>query len=85
MDEHGLRQCTALSRRADGYAAFLDFPLLCRARHGSVSQAGRSVAVEAVSKYALDVVTLKFGRVDDGAMEFSNPVEAMREIERLAS
>jgi hypothetical protein len=35
--------------------------------------------------YALDIVTLKFGKVDDGVMEFSNPVEQTRELARLAS
>jgi hypothetical protein len=34
--------------------------------------------------YALDILTLKFGKVDDGVMEFSNPEAQMRELERLA-
>ncbi len=35
--------------------------------------------------YALDIVSLKFGRVEDGAMEFSNPRPASAERKRLAS
>ena len=38
--------------------------------------------------YALDIMTLKFGKVEDGAMEFSKPASAPRaerEPERLAS
>ncbi len=39
--------------------------------------------------YALDIMAMKFGRVEDGAMEFSKPSSgrsgAEREPERLAS
>jgi monooxygenase len=87
MDEHAVRQCTP--RNSDASIAtepFLDFSsgYVVRAMDKFPKQ-GTKAPWKLYQNYALDIITLKLGKVDDGVMEFSNPSAAPREMERLAS
>jgi cation diffusion facilitator CzcD-associated flavoprotein CzcO len=86
MDEHHVRQCTPRNHEpAIVTQPFLDFSsgYVQRAMDKFPKQ-GTKAPWKLYQNYALDIVTLKFGKVDDGVMEFSNPEAQMRELERLA-
>jgi hypothetical protein len=87
MSEHGVRQCTP--RNFDAALAtepFLDFSsgYVVRSMDKFPKQGARA-PWKLYQNYALDILTLKFGKVADGVMEFSNPVGVPRPMERLAS
>ncbi|MGH6780606.1 MAG: flavin-containing monooxygenase [Sphingomonadaceae bacterium] len=75
MDRKGLRQCTPrLSDPSVSEVPFLDFS------SGYVQRAIEKFPKQGSKKpwklnqnYALDIVALRFGAVEDGVMEFSNP------------
>jgi cation diffusion facilitator CzcD-associated flavoprotein CzcO len=86
MDEHHVRQCTPRNHEpAIVTQPFLDFSsgYVQRAMDKFPKQ-GTKAPWKLYQNYALDILTLKFGKVDDGVMEFSNPEAQMRELERLA-
>jgi hypothetical protein len=87
MDERHVHQATPRNREpAIATQPFLDFSsgYVQRAMEKFPKQ-GTKAPWKLYQNYALDIVTLKFGKVDDGVMEFSNPVEQTRELARLAS
>ncbi|MGH8459589.1 MAG: flavin-containing monooxygenase, partial [Nevskiales bacterium] len=75
MDRHGHRQCTP--RRTDPSVTeqpFIDFSsgYVLRALDKFPKQ-GSKTPWKLYQNYLFDIVTLKFGSVNDGAMEFSRP------------
>ncbi len=87
MESHAALQCTPRNTELSiATQPFLDFTsgYVQRAMEKFPKQ-GAKAPWKLYQNYALDIVTLKFGKVDDGVMEFSNPVNVSREMERLAS
>jgi cation diffusion facilitator CzcD-associated flavoprotein CzcO len=87
MERHGYRQCTP--RRPD--EPIVEIPWV-NFSSGYVQRAidrlpkqGSKTPWRLYQNYALDILTLRLGRVDDGTMEFSNSVPRTRPVERLAS
>jgi cation diffusion facilitator CzcD-associated flavoprotein CzcO len=75
MDRKGLRQCTP--RRTDASVQeepFLDLHsgYVLRSRDKFPKQ-GSKAPWRLYQNYALDIASLRWGRVDDGTLEFSNP------------
>lgn len=77
MERTGTRQCVATPDPTVGEAPWLDFS------SGYVQRAIGQFPKQGVKKpwklhqnYALDLVSLRFGGVDDGVMTFSNPPQA---------
>ena len=91
MDETGTRQATP--RLKDGSVEeepWLDFTSGYVQRSlDKFPKQGSKKPWKLYQNYALDIMALKFGKVDDGAMEFARPSKAQRpaqrESERLAS
>ncbi len=86
MDRNGYRQCTP--RRTDPTVAerpWVDFSsgYIQRTLERFPKQ-GSKTPWRLYQNYALDVLALRLGRVDDGTMEFSNRPQEMPELERLA-
>ena len=78
MDATGTRQCTPRVTDADvAPAPFIDFSSGYIERAAAhLPKQGNKAPWKLHQNYALDIVTLRFGKVDDGTMEFSNPVRA---------
>jgi monooxygenase len=75
MQRHGLRQCTP--RNTDAALAtepWIDFSsgYFERARH-LLPQQGTRVPWKLHQNYARDIATLRYGKIDDGVLMFSNP------------
>lgn len=75
MDKHGLRQCTP--RNYDSSLAIEPFLGLAsgyiqRAKNVLPKQ-GSKAPWKLYQNYALDLASLRFSKLEDGAMEFSNP------------
>jgi len=80
MTRTGLRQCTPVRRPGDeGGEDWLDFSsgYVQRSVHLFPKQ-GAKAPWKQHQNYALDLLALKFGKVDDGAMVFSNPIGRAR-------
>jgi Zn-dependent alcohol dehydrogenase len=78
MTATGLRQCTPVRRPGDeGSEDWLDFSsgYVQRSVHLFPKQ-GAKEPWKQHQNYALDLMALKFGKVEDGAMIFSNPMSA---------
>ena len=76
MDEHGYRQCTPQNRDPSvTEQPFIDFSsgYIVRAIHTFPKQ-GSKPPWRLYQNYARDILALKYGTLEDGAMEFSNPV-----------
>jgi monooxygenase len=74
MDEHGYRQCVPHKRDA-GLAEqpFLDFAAGYVLRSlDELPKQGTTAPWRLRMNYALDLVTLRFGRIEDGTLEFSS-------------
>ena len=75
MDATGMRQCTPRITDPDVEPApFIDFSsgyIQRAAAH--LPKQGNKAPWKLHQNYALDIVTLRFGKVDDGTMAFSNP------------
>ena len=74
MDEHGHLQCTPQKRDASvAEEPFIDFSssYVLRAIDQFPKQ-GSKAPWRLYQNYALDILSLRFGAIDDGAMEFSN-------------
>jgi monooxygenase len=86
MDAHGYRQCTPHNHDpAIAELPFIDFS------SGYVQRAidkfpkqGSKAPWRLYQNYALDILNLKFGSVEDGAMEFSNTGSAVEAAEPVA-
>lgn len=83
MTKHGLRQCTP--RRNDPSLTeepWIDFTsgYIQRSLHKFPKQGNRK-PWRLYQNYLLDIVSLRFGTVDDGTMEFSSPVPSQRRAE----
>jgi monooxygenase len=72
MDKHGVRQCTPRNRDASlGTEPFLDFTSgYVQRALDSLPKQGSKAPWKLHQNYALDIVTLRFGKVADGVMEF---------------
>ena len=87
MKATGLRQCTPRNRDPDiGEEPWLDFT------SGYVQRAiaqfpkqGSKAPWKLHQNYARDLMNLRFSRVDDGVMEFSNPAGAQARAEKPAA
>jgi monooxygenase len=73
MDEHGVRQCTPRNRDASlGAEPFLDFTSgYVQRAIDQLPKQGTRTPWKLYQNYALDIMTLKFGKINDGVMEFS--------------
>jgi hypothetical protein len=78
MDEHGYAQSTP--RRPDpsiGEEPFIDFSSSYVQRAiDQFPKQGSKAPWRLYQNYALDILALRFGAIDDGAMEFSSPAAA---------
>jgi cation diffusion facilitator CzcD-associated flavoprotein CzcO len=86
MEQTGTRQCTPRLRdRNVEEAPFLDLTsgYVQRSIHKFPKQ-GAKVPWKLHQNYALDLVMLRYGKVDDGVMEFSNPAVASVGTEETA-
>jgi monooxygenase len=73
MDEQGFRQCTAVNRDPSiTELPFIDFSssYVQRSIHLFPKQ-GSKAPWRLYQNYALDILTLRYGAIDDGAMQFS--------------
>jgi monooxygenase len=87
MDEHGYRQCTPQNRDPSiTEEPFIDFTAgyVLRAIDKFPRQGSRA-PWRLHQNYARDILTLRFGEVDDGVMEFSNRAPEAAPAERLAA
>jgi monooxygenase len=72
MDTHGVRQCTPRNRDASlGAEPFLDFTSgYVQRALDTLPKQGSKAPWKLYQNYALDIVTLRFGKLNDGVMEF---------------
>lgn len=79
MQKSGYQQCTPrISDPSVAEEPFIDFSSgYVQRALDQLPKQGSKVPWKLYQNYALDIVTLKFGGVEDGTMEFSNPVSAM--------
>jgi monooxygenase len=87
MDEHGYRQCTPHNRDPSVLPEpFIDFNsgYILRAIDHFPKQ-GSKPPWRLYQNYARDIVALKYGALEDGAMVFSNPEADVEPVERLAA
>ena len=73
MDRHGYRQCMPRnaiprSRKCRGW---ISPPAMCSARSRRLPKQGSKQPWKLYQNYALDIVTLRYGKVDDGVMQYS--------------
>jgi len=90
MDAQGMRQCTPRNRDNSLVAEpFLDFSSGYVQRSvDKLPKQGSHLPWKLHQNYALDIAMLKFGKLDDGVMEFSNPISQVANVqplEKLAS
>ncbi len=87
MDEHGYRQCMPVNRDPSvAERPFIDFSSGYVQR--SIDQfprQGSKAPWRLYQNYAVDIVSLKFGAIEDGAMEFSGARSAVQDAEPLAA
>jgi cation diffusion facilitator CzcD-associated flavoprotein CzcO len=87
MDEHGYRQCTAHNRDPSiAPEPFIDFSsgYVQRSIHKFPKQ-GSKPPWRLYQNYARDIVSLKYGEVEDGVMEFSNAGARAGAVEHAAA
>ena len=85
MDEHGYRQCTPQNRDPSiTEQPFIDFSSGYVLRSiDKFPKQGSKAPWRLYQNYALDILTLRFGAIEDGAMQFSqtgSPVEAVEQL-----
>jgi monooxygenase len=87
MDEHGYRQCAP--RHPDPSIAeqpFVDFSSGYVVRSiGQFPRQGSKAPWRLYQNYALDILSLRFGAIEDGTMEFSRPGSRVGTREHLAA
>jgi cation diffusion facilitator CzcD-associated flavoprotein CzcO len=72
MDENGVHQCTPRTRDPLETEPFLDFTSgYVQRAIDQLPKQGTRTPWKLYQNYALDIVTLKFGKLDDGVMDFS--------------
>lgn len=81
MDAQKVRQCTPRNLDASlPTQPFLDFSSgYVQRGMDKFPKQGTQAPWRLYQNYALDIVTLKMGKVNDGVMEFSNPIPASRD------
>jgi cation diffusion facilitator CzcD-associated flavoprotein CzcO len=87
MDEHGYRQCTPHNRDPSVVPQpFIDFSsgYVLRSIHKFPKQ-GSKPPWRLYQNYARDILALRYGAVEDGAMEFSNPAPTVEAAEKIAA
>ncbi|MGH8455440.1 MAG: flavin-containing monooxygenase [Stenotrophobium sp.] len=86
MDKHGYRQCTP--RRNDPSITempFIDFSSGYVQRSADkLPKQGSKAPWKLYQNYALDILTLRYGSLDDGAMEFSGPGTVAKTMQNVA-
>ena len=87
MQRTGMRQCTPRNHDpALGQAPWLDFSSgYVQRMIDKLPKQGTRAPWKLHQNYALDMLALRFGRIEDGTMEFSNPVPAKRAKEKVAA
>ena len=86
MEKQGYRQCTAQNRDPSiREVPFIDFSsgYVQRSIHKFPKQ-GSKAPWRLYQNYALDIVALRFGALEDGAMVFSSPTPAIEADARAA-
>jgi monooxygenase len=86
MDEHSYQQCTPQQRDPSiTELPFLDFSsgYVLRSLHKFPKQ-GSKAPWRLHQNYALDILSLRFGAVEDGAMEFARAGSPVERMERVA-
>ncbi len=74
MDRHGYRQCVPRNDRSlpsPNCRGWIFPPAMCSARSHILPKQGTKRPWRLYQNYALDLVTLRFGKVDDGVMRYS--------------
>jgi monooxygenase len=87
MDEHGYRQATPNNRDPSVTPEpFIDFTsgYVLRAIDQFPKQGSKS-PWRLYQNYARDILALRYGAIEDGAMEFSNGASAVEAVERVAA
>jgi cation diffusion facilitator CzcD-associated flavoprotein CzcO len=86
MDEHGYRQCKPADRDPSiAGEPLIDFTSGYVLRSiDEYPQQGEKPPWRLRQNYALDIVSLKFGSLEDGVMEFSNPGSELEGMEQVA-
>jgi cation diffusion facilitator CzcD-associated flavoprotein CzcO len=87
MDEHGYRYCTPQNRDPSvTEQPFLDFSSGYVLRSiDKFPKQGSKAPWRLYQNYALDILSLKFGSLEDGSLEFSTaPLRAVEDLEPLA-
>jgi monooxygenase len=87
MDEHGYRQCAPVNRDPSAAALpFIDFSSSYIQRAiDTFPKQGSKAPWRLYQNYALDILALKFGAVEDGTLEFSGANTALGAAERVAA
>jgi monooxygenase len=87
MDEHGYRQCTPQNRDPSvTEEPFIDFSSGYVLRSiDKFPRQGSKPPWRLHQNYARDILALRFGAIDDGAMVFSSPGSEIDSVERLAA
>ena len=86
MDEHGYRQCMPQNRDPSvAELPFIDFSSGYVLRSiDKFPKQGSKAPWRLYQNYALDILSLKFGAIEDGALEFSRNGSAVHIEERVA-
>ncbi|MEX2194381.1 MAG: NAD(P)/FAD-dependent oxidoreductase [Thermoleophilaceae bacterium] len=86
MDEHGYRQCTPKRDPSMPAEPFIDFSSGYVLRSiDKFPKQGAKPPWRLHQNYARDILALKFGAVEDGALEFSKGGAAVDEVEQVAA
>ncbi len=86
MDEHGYRQCMPEPRSVVAEQPFIDFSSGYVLR--SIDQfprQGSKAPWRLYQNYALDIMSLRFGAIEDGAIEFSTTGAVLEAVEHVAA
>jgi monooxygenase len=86
MDEHGYRQCTPASDPSVAPQPFIDFSsgYVRRSIHKFPKQGSRR-PWRLYQNYALDIVNLRLGAIDDGTLTFTSTPEPVAVAEPVAA
>jgi monooxygenase len=86
MDKHGYQQCTPYRDPAIAELPFIDFSSGYVQR--SIDQfpkQGSKAPWRLYQNYALDILNLRFGAIEDGAIQFSNAGSVLETVEQLVA
>ena len=87
MKKTGLRQTVALNDDSDvGFEPWLDFSSgYVQRAMAKFPKQGSKAPWKLHQNYALDLMSLRYAKLDDGVLRFSNPARAAAEREKLAA